>query len=98
MKEKLKAILARNVLWDDALIESIATILVDNGVMVLDDKTALAIGAGAYAIAKRSHMDRLEFVQGALSDSPKSIPYTEACRILADISEKYRVKAERNNL
>lgn len=97
MKEKLKAILIANTLLDDALIEEIAKVLANNGVMVLDDKTALAIGAGAYEIAKKKHMDRLEYVQGALSDKPKSIPYAEACTILAGISEKYRAKEERSN-
>lgn len=96
MKEKLKKILARNTLWDDELIESVATILADNGVIVLDDKTALAIGAGAYAIAKRKFCGNLQYVQGAYSNNPQSIPYTEACAILANISEKYRVNAERN--
>ena len=96
MKDKLKAILSRNTLWDDALIDSVATILVNNGVIVIDDKTALAIGAGAYAISKRKYMMGLEYVQGAYSKNPKSIAYTEACTILAEISEKYRVKEERS--
>ncbi len=97
MKEKLKAILIANTSLDDALIEDIAKVLANNGVMVLDDKTALAIGAGAYAIAKRKFCGNLEYVQGAYSNNPQSIPYTEACTILAEISEKYRVNAERSS-
>ena len=67
--------------------EGFADYLLENGVIVIDEKTALAMNAGASAIEKSEYLMMADYVYNPF-EKPKEISYRRAAEILRELAEK----------
>ncbi len=77
---------------DDAIKETllntgeIADFLLKSGVVIIDEKTALAMNAGAYAIEHSDHLMMSDYVFNPFEKS-KEISYRQAAEILRELAK-----------